>query len=154
MIVDVNKSFPPVRIYLDDIWEIREAIREHRDQSTFLEFDETRCKIIKPDLINLAKDVDAIRINGNFAAHPIKSKSTGEIVEVEPGEAEWNIEVLEELFEFLYVRQKQREKRRKVFNEKLKDAGRAALLAAAAPAAALLRDRHLVAWFQAPDSRA
>ncbi len=33
--------------------------------------------------------VDAIRTVGNFAAHPLKSKSTGEIVEVEEGEAEW-----------------------------------------------------------------
>jgi hypothetical protein len=33
--------------------------------------------------------LDAIRTIGNFAAHPIKSTSSGEIVDVEPGEAEW-----------------------------------------------------------------
>ncbi len=39
--------------------------------------------------------IDAVRVIGNFAAHPIKSKSTGEIVDVEPGEAEWNLNTLE-----------------------------------------------------------
>ncbi len=37
---------------------------------------------------HLADSLDAVRNIGAFAAHPIKSKTTGEIVEVEPGEAE------------------------------------------------------------------
>ena len=36
---------------------------------------------------DLASDVDGIRNVGNFAAHPIKSKNSGEIVEVEEGAA-------------------------------------------------------------------
>ena len=36
----------------------------------------------------LSDAVDAIRNVGNFAAHPLKDTSTGEIVDVEPGEAE------------------------------------------------------------------
>lgn len=43
--------------------------------------------------------VDAIRNIGNFAAHPIKNTNTGEIVDVEPGEAEWLLEVLQLLFQ-------------------------------------------------------
>jgi len=38
---------------------------------------------------HLAEDLDAIRNVGNFAAHPMKSTHTGDIVEVEPQEAEW-----------------------------------------------------------------
>ena len=43
----------------------------------------------------LSEDLDAVRNIGNFGAHPIKSKVTGEIIEVEPGEAEWNLDILE-----------------------------------------------------------
>ncbi len=72
----------------------------------------------------LAESLDAVRNIGNFAAHPIKSKSTGEIVDVEPGEAEWNLDVLEGLFDFYFVQeQKLREKREKL-NQKLKDVGK------------------------------
>ena len=49
---------------------------------------------------SLADNVDAVRQVGNFAAHPIKSTSIGEIVEVEENEAEWLLDVLEELFDF------------------------------------------------------
>lgn len=51
----------------------------------------------------LATNVDAIRQIGNFAAHPIKSKTSGEIVKVEEGEAEWLLDVLDELFAYYYV---------------------------------------------------
>jgi hypothetical protein len=47
--------------------------------------------------------VDAIRNIGNLAAHPLKSTNTGEIVAVEPGEAEWLIDVLSSLFDFQFV---------------------------------------------------
>jgi len=45
-----------------------------------------------------------IRIIGNFAAHPEKTVNTGAIVDVEPGEAEWTLDVLESLFDFNFVR--------------------------------------------------
>jgi len=51
----------------------------------------------------LAEGLDAIRNVGNFAAHPIKSSSSGEIVDVEPGEAEWLLDILEGLFDFFFV---------------------------------------------------
>jgi hypothetical protein len=37
---------------------------------------------------HLADAVDAIRNIGNFAAHPLKSTASGEVLPVEPGEAE------------------------------------------------------------------
>jgi len=51
---------------------------------------------------HIQEGLDAVRNTGNFAAHPIKSTSTGEIVEVELGEAEWDLDVLESLFDFLF----------------------------------------------------
>jgi hypothetical protein len=69
----------------------------------------------------LAKNVDAIRQVGNFAAHPVKSTSSGEIAEVEEGEAEWLLEVLEELFDHYYVQPARAAARREALNVKLRD---------------------------------
>jgi len=72
----------------------------------------------------LAKSLDAVRNIGNFAAHPIKSKSTGEIVDVEPGEAEWNLDVLEGLFDFYFVQPHKLQEKRDGLNQKLEDVGK------------------------------
>lgn len=72
----------------------------------------------------LADAIDAIRNIGNFAAHPIKSKSTGEIVLVESGEAEWTLDVLESLFEFYFVQPEVLKRKREALNKKLKNAGK------------------------------
>lgn len=58
-------------------------------------------KLFPSDILD---SIDAIRNIGNFAAHPIKSSSSGEIVEVEPNEADWNLDVLEMMFDYLFVR--------------------------------------------------
>jgi hypothetical protein len=75
----------------------------------------------------LAASIDAIRNIGNFAAHPMKSKSTGEIVPVEPGEAEWNLDVIELLFDFYYVQPAIILKKRAALDAKLKDIGKPAM---------------------------
>jgi len=72
----------------------------------------------------LSKDLDAVRNIGNFGAHPIKSKATGEIIEVEPGEAEWNLNILEQLFDFYFVQPEISRKKRESLNKKLEDAGK------------------------------
>jgi hypothetical protein len=51
----------------------------------------------------LRETVDAIRNFGNFSAHPIDDKTTLQIIDVEPHEAEWCLELIEELFEHFYV---------------------------------------------------
>jgi hypothetical protein len=51
----------------------------------------------------LSQHLDAVRIIGNFAAHPNKCKTTGEITSVEPGEAQWCLDILEGLFNFYFV---------------------------------------------------
>jgi hypothetical protein len=72
----------------------------------------------------IADNIDAVRNIGNFAAHPNKSKSTGEIVPVEPDEAEWNLDVLESLFDFYFVQPARAKAKRDALNKKLTDAGK------------------------------
>jgi Domain of unknown function (DUF4145) len=72
----------------------------------------------------LEDSIDAVRNIGNFAAHPIKSKSTGEILPVEPGEAEWNLDVIEMLFDFYFVQPEKTKQKKAMLNNKLKDAGK------------------------------
>jgi hypothetical protein len=73
---------------------------------------------------HLAESLDAIRNIGNFAAHPIKSKASGEVLDVEPGEAEWNLDVLEGLFDFYFIQPAITKKRREDLNQKLRAAGK------------------------------
>ncbi|WP_232452276.1 DUF4145 domain-containing protein [Burkholderia ubonensis] len=72
----------------------------------------------------LAENVDAIRNIGNFAAHPLKDKNTGEILPVEEHEAEWNLDVLEELFDFYYTQPAKARERRAALDAKLEAAGK------------------------------
>lgn len=72
----------------------------------------------------LAESIDGIRNIGNFAAHPAKSESTGEIMPVEPEEAEWNLDVLESLFDFYYVQPAKIAQKRSALNAKLQEAGK------------------------------
>ncbi len=77
----------------------------------------------------LADAIDAVRNVGNFAAHPMKSKSSGEVVDVEPGEAEWLLDVLEGLFSFYFVGPAELEQKRGRLDEKLDDLGKPPLKA-------------------------
>ena len=70
---------------------------------------------------DLARAIDAIRLIGNFSAHPMKSTSTGEIVGAEEGETEWVLDVLESLFDHYYVRPALLEEKRNKLNAKLAD---------------------------------
>ena len=72
----------------------------------------------------LAESVDAIRNIGNFAAHPMKSTNTGEIVTIEPGEAEWCLDVLEELFDFYFIQPERLKAKKAALDAKLSDAGK------------------------------
>ncbi len=68
--------------------------------------------------------VDNIRKLGNLAAHAKTSKSTGEIVPVEPSEAEWMLELLEELFDHYYAKPAEAATRQAALTAKFADAGR------------------------------
>ena len=73
---------------------------------------------------HLAQAVDGVRVIGNFAAHPIKSMHTGEVIEVEPGEAEWLLDTLEGFFDFYFVQPAILEKKKNALNKKLREAGK------------------------------
>ncbi len=73
---------------------------------------------------HIADAVDAIRNVGNFAAHPMKSTNTAEIIDVEPGEAEWCLDVLESLFDFAFIQPALLKAKRDALNQKLAEAGK------------------------------
>ena len=75
----------------------------------------------------LAEEVDAVRVIGNFAAHPIKYKDTGAIVDIEVGEAEWLLDVLQSLFDHIFVKPTRLKKRRAKVNLKLTRSGKQGL---------------------------
>jgi len=75
----------------------------------------------------LSEQIDAIRHIGNFGAHPMKSNSVDTIVGVEPQEAEWNLEVLELLFDFYYVQPVVAARKWAALDEKLRDVGKAGM---------------------------
>lgn len=73
---------------------------------------------------HLSESIDAVRNIGNFAAHPIKSNSTGDIVPIELGEADWLLDVIEGLFDFYFVQPSILASKRAALNKKLTDAGK------------------------------
>jgi hypothetical protein len=72
----------------------------------------------------LSESIDAVRNIGNFAAQPIKTTCVGEVVEVEPGEAEWTLDVIESLFDFYFVQPEVLKRKRAALKKRLKDSGK------------------------------
>ncbi|MFV7790686.1 DUF4145 domain-containing protein [Aliarcobacter lanthieri] len=99
---------------------LQTIIHEHfkiKKKNLSEEIDEVMTKV--PEYIS--KQLDAIRQIGNFSAHPIKSQNTGEIVNVETGEAEWCLDILQSLFQFCYVQPKIAEEKMVELNKKLEE---------------------------------
>lgn len=88
-----------------------------KPQDLSAEIDEVMPKLPS----HLAEAVDGIRTIGNFAAHPLKSKNAGEILDVEAGEAEWLLDVLEQLFALYFVQPAVLAKKRAELDKKLQD---------------------------------
>ncbi|MFC6803907.1 DUF4145 domain-containing protein [Deinococcus caeni] len=72
----------------------------------------------------LRRLLTAVRMVGNYAAHPLKDKTTGMIVDVEPGEADLNISALEALVDYFYIRPAEEEAQLAEINRKLIAAGK------------------------------
>ena len=70
--------------------------------------------------------VDAIRNFGNFSAHPITDVTSLQIIDVEPEEAEWCLQIVERLFVHYYVRPAEDQRMLDDLNEKLSIAGKPA----------------------------
>ena len=103
-------------------------------QNLLREKAETKAKDLAPQIqevldsgklpSHLADRIDGVRVIGNFATHPIKSTHTGEVIEVELGEAEWLLDTLEGCFDFYFVQPAKLEKTRDALNKKLEEAGK------------------------------
>jgi len=78
-----------------------------------------------PDHLN--KQIDAVRNIGNFAAHPIKRLNSGEIVKVEPDEAQWCLYLVSALIHHFFVVIPDHEQRMATLNDKLAEAGKPAM---------------------------
>jgi hypothetical protein len=91
-------------------------------QEIELLLDETDPKKALP--LKLRETVDSIRNFGNFSAHPINDKTTLQVIDVEPHEAEWCLETIEELFEHFYVGPAAAKAKKAALNEKLKAGGK------------------------------
>jgi hypothetical protein len=68
--------------------------------------------------------LDAVRNFGNFSAHEMQDKATAEILDVQPGEAEWCLEILEDLIEHYFVRPAAEKAKIDALNERLRGAGK------------------------------
>ena len=67
--------------------------------------DEIEEVLSRGDLPTYVSDVlHALRQFGNLAAHPETQKGTGEVIEVEVGEADWMLDALEAVFDHYYVK--------------------------------------------------
>lgn len=73
---------------------------------------------------HIHETVDVIRNFGNFSAHPINDKTSLQIIDVDPGEAEWCLEILEALFDHFYVGPEAAKKKKAALDAKLKAAGK------------------------------
>ena len=73
---------------------------------------------------HVGEQLHALRIVGNFAAHPIKDTQTGAVVPVEQGEAEWTLDTVEALFDHVFVAPEHAASRRAALNQKLQAAGK------------------------------
>jgi hypothetical protein len=80
---------------------------------------------------SLRDSLDAIRNFGNFSAHPITDRTTLQIIDVEPGEAEWCLELLIDMFDHYYVRPAVAAEKRAALAEKLSAAGKPPMKAGA-----------------------
>ncbi|WP_199230272.1 DUF4145 domain-containing protein [Azospirillum sp. TSH58] len=84
---------------------------------------------------SLFDSVDAIRNFGNFSAHPMNDITTLQVIQVEPHEAEWCLEIVEELFDYYYNRPAVAAAKKAALNDKLKAAGKPAALGGLAESA-------------------
>jgi hypothetical protein len=76
--------------------------------------------------ITLRATIDGIRNFGNFSAHPVTDITSLQIIDVEPHEAEWCLEILEEMFQHFYVRPAEAGRRKAALDAKLGKAGKPA----------------------------
>ena len=68
---------------------------------------------------DILEDLHTLRKMGNLGAHVRKDTKTGEIVPVDPDEADFSLDVIENLFDFYYTRPAKRKEKREAFEKKI-----------------------------------
>ena len=72
---------------------------------------------------HIAESLHTLRELGNFAAHPNKSTNTAEVIEVEHGEAEWCLDVIDALYDHYFVSPAKTQRAKDAMNDKRNEAG-------------------------------
>lgn len=72
----------------------------------------------------ISRQLEVIRQCGNVAAHPLNNPTTDEIVDVESWEAEWALDIIEALFDDLFVKPKMFKENTEKLNAKLQAIGK------------------------------
>ncbi len=70
----------------------------------------------------LRNSIDAVRNFGNFSAHPITDATSLQVIDVDPEEAEWCLEIIKGLFEHYYIGPAANADRLSKLNQKLQKA--------------------------------
>ncbi len=99
---------------------LQSILREEHKVKRATLFKEIQEFVSRPGIpSHLTDALDHIRVIGNFASHPLKEEQTGEIIDVEAGEAEWLLDVLESLIDFTFVQPIRLDERKKQIEKKL-----------------------------------
>ncbi|MDR3734184.1 MAG: DUF4145 domain-containing protein [Acidobacteriaceae bacterium] len=135
--IDIAKDFSEAVQVLSISPQASAALTRRCLQHVLREFGKTKAKELFDQIQevigqghlppSLVEQLDAVRVIGNFAAHPLKSQTSGVIMPVEPNEAEWNLDVLEDVFDHYFVKPAQLQARKDALNKKLTEANKAKL---------------------------
>jgi hypothetical protein len=104
---------------------LQRVFHEHfgiKKKDLFQEIDEYINTKTPPS--DLADQLHAVRHVGAMAAHPLKELAAGTIVDVEPGEAEWLLELIAALLDEVFVRAARDAARKANLNAKLSGVGK------------------------------
>jgi len=98
----------------------------YKSKNLSQQIDEALNEISASKILPLAirENFDAIRNFGNFSAHPLTDNSTSQIIDVDAGEAEWCLEILNQLFHHFYVAPAAAAAKRAALSAKLAAAGK------------------------------
>lgn len=108
---------------LQNIIRLKEGIKE---RNLKMEIDKLIATKKLPSYIS--ENLEIIRGFGNIAAHGMEDQVSGEILEVEPNEAKFLLDVLELLFDFYFVQAAKAAKMKAALNQKLTSAGQKPIL--------------------------
>ena len=103
---------------------LQHLLREKADADQRNLFDAIQHVVDQGNLpSHIAESLHTLRELGNFAAHPNKSTNTAEVIEVEHGEAEWCLDVIDALYDHYFVSPAKTQRAKDAINDKRNEAG-------------------------------